>query len=568
MKLVVCCAVALTACLGAMAVAGEVQFLPSDRKMNPTPEGSELSSHPHVCASSQGAVYVFWGERGHVRMNRSLDFGATWEDGDRVVSAESGSAPIAWCDEEGRVLVMFRSTRDGHATPAQLFLNASDDYGSTWLEQDVAVSHIPWWADASPRDEGMSSDEDGNVYAWWNGHRTSAYDFEIYFNHSTDFGATWQPNDLRLDQTDPDHESVGVDVCHDEAGNVYVAWLDRPPSGPESLQIQVSRDHGDTWLPSPVALDWAAEISYIVVRCDEDGRVYLTYAKREQPEAPRHVYLRSSQNYGATWSTDIICVSCADNKGDLTAMANDDVGRVYVIYRASVDGPAFRLAISEDYGRTFADSITITDPGAFLSPTSLPHIRATAAGHVTVVFEDDRVPTSVTSVFATYSTDYGQTWSTDQRLDTGSYIASQSAMTMDRQGDFYAVWTDWRTDAFRGDIYLNRGRPAVGLGLRGASWPVVVSPGGGVVDFDVTVANRTSNDLIGVPAFIDGEVRPGRNKGPLLGPVSIDLLAGSTRTKSVSRSIPPGLPPGLYHLRLNLGPSVADRAVLPIRVKQ
>jgi hypothetical protein len=80
---------------------------------------------------------------------------------------------------------------------------------------------------------GLSSSEHpqisisgSNVYVAWADDRIGGFLLnDIYFNYSTDGGATSQTSDILLDVGDPPGESLsgGVQICSSN-GNVYAAW--------------------------------------------------------------------------------------------------------------------------------------------------------------------------------------------------------------------------------------------------------------------------------------------------------------------------------------------------------
>ena len=70
------------------------------------------------------------------------------------------------------------------------------------------------------------SDTNGNIYVTWRDQRNGPGD--IYFNYSSDYGATWQASDIRLDTGDApgaNHSRWPMISC-DNNGNVYVTWDD------------------------------------------------------------------------------------------------------------------------------------------------------------------------------------------------------------------------------------------------------------------------------------------------------------------------------------------------------
>jgi hypothetical protein len=86
-------------------------------------------------------------------------------------------------------------------------------------------------------------------YDWRNG------DSDIYFNHSNDYGVSWQSSDIRLDTGDTAgaYNSYNPQVACSDA-NVYVVWRDLR-NGSADIYSNCSTDSGMNWQSSDTRLD-------------------------------------------------------------------------------------------------------------------------------------------------------------------------------------------------------------------------------------------------------------------------------------------------------------------------
>ncbi len=91
-----------------------------------------------------------------------------------------------------------------------------------------------------------------------------------------------------------------------------------------------------------------------------------------------------------------------------------------------------------------------SNPGA---ANSIQVDMAAMGDEIHVVWLDTRNGNA--DIYHTCSTDGGQTWSTDTRLDSGSSDSVKPRVIMDSAGWVYVVWADFRTGTDR-DVYLRR----------------------------------------------------------------------------------------------------------------
>ena len=299
-----------------------------------------------------------------------------------------------------------------------------------------------------------------NVYVAWTDDRNGTFD--IYFNRSTDGGATWLGSDLRLN-TDPAGISQHLTPRISCQGNyVYVVWSDFR-NGWDDIYINVSNDAGATWLSTDIRLDTdglGAASSNGPVICSSGTNVYVAWLDQRNGLLP-DVYSNRSLDNGATWlSSDVRVNTTPAGTAFLFSPEISCAGNnVYVVWpdlRAGV--PDMYLNYSNDAGATFASSAIRVSTSVTLSPSIQPSIHADGSSCY-VTWTDFR--NGLDDIYCNYTKDGGATWlSTDIRLDTDMPGAAQSNFSSVRASGnhVYVVWEDWRngSQACNADVYLNR----------------------------------------------------------------------------------------------------------------
>lgn len=101
-------------------------------------------------------------------------------------------------------------------------------------------------AGARHSDSVQTSSQGRNVYVVWHEYRVPGAASDIFFNRSTDGGATWQANDTRLDTDVPGAFESRFPRISCSNSNVYVVWEDNRGQG-NHIYFNRSTDSGATW---------------------------------------------------------------------------------------------------------------------------------------------------------------------------------------------------------------------------------------------------------------------------------------------------------------------------------
>jgi hypothetical protein len=233
-------------------------WLPEDVKLSSemASGGRVMQAWPQIRSDAQGHVYVVWFDTrdsgGSIYFRASDDFGRTWREERRLKGAGGdveGPMQLAATDQ-GHLYVAWADNREGEYG---IYLVASTDHGRTWTEGvrlDVAKAK-----GARASLPALAADAAGRVYVAWQDARHGGWD--IYLNRSADFGKTWRPEGLRLN-TGPAGEAEAQlpQLAVDDAGTVAVTWQeDRGNDQREGIYLTWSTDFGQTWLPSDLRVD-------------------------------------------------------------------------------------------------------------------------------------------------------------------------------------------------------------------------------------------------------------------------------------------------------------------------
>jgi hypothetical protein len=199
---------------------------------------------------------------------------------------------------DARTLYAAWQAREPSSGEKSVVFRRSDDAGETWGEEHAINSQPTSFIPA------MAADPDGAVYVAWTDER--AHKRRVFFNRSTDRGATWLEQDRNLEGGDADAGgTVAVDIASDGQGRVLVVW-ERQGNDGRSIQAVGSSDRGTTWQP--------------IARIDDDepgrysatgprvafvaGRAVVIWTAAATNKVAR-VWSDSSSDGGATWGTDV-----------------------------------------------------------------------------------------------------------------------------------------------------------------------------------------------------------------------------------------------------------------------
>lgn len=179
-------------------------WLPQPIRLNSRGQGFLASTNPQLSSDRHGNVYAVWIEeegpnRSRLLFARSTDSGMSWSAPN--VRLDLSSPFKGWLanaeirsDDEGHVWVLWQELSPDRKT-WQLLMNQSNDYGKSWLNQAMPLIKSGQRG-GSFRGVSFLHDAQGRLYVAWDGGPENSR--EMYFNRSTDFGATWLSREIQV----------------------------------------------------------------------------------------------------------------------------------------------------------------------------------------------------------------------------------------------------------------------------------------------------------------------------------------------------------------------------------
>ena len=370
---------------------------------------------PQIAADGNGNVYAVWEDTRNgstdIYFNYSTDYGFTYQpvdirlDTDTLGASHSQSPQIA-CDDSGRVYVVWKDTRDGSP---DIYFNYSSNYGATWQSADKKLGDIPYTP--TPQFPKIACDNSGHVYVAWNNN---------FFNTSADYGATWLSQAKRISTVG----GVETQLTCDQGGRVYVAWL----LGTTDVLFNYSLNNGSTWQSSNRRISNTGSLPYsISLTSDETGNVYCAWHDGRTTANLPDVYFNSSSDYGNTWQTSDIKINTG-TPGTVYSIwpviDSDENGGVYVAWYDRRNGIGdIYLNYSSDHGTILswqAQDIRL-DTDSPSADSGYPKIASDNAGHIYVIWTDDQSGIGP-GLYINYSLDYGLNWlSANRKIGSGGF---------------------------------------------------------------------------------------------------------------------------------------------------
>lgn len=192
-----------------------------------------------------------------------------------AVAAEGTTCHVTWCDD-----------RQGFQEE-EVWYQQSTDAGATWLAADVQLDSSPnGTGNAQPDDLNLAVDGSAIAVSWLEG-RTSAVHDEMYFNASQDGGATWLAADVLIGTYDANTDDVDFGSMALRDNTVLFTWCDDRTTlnqvyaavtndfGTTMNEVVINLEDGNT---SPLAYAWEdlLAISYAGGTSPQDHRVVMS----------------------------------------------------------------------------------------------------------------------------------------------------------------------------------------------------------------------------------------------------------------------------------------------------
>ncbi|MDP3277387.1 MAG: MopE-related protein [Deltaproteobacteria bacterium] len=227
----------------------------TDGRIDRGPAGNR-AQEPVIAVGMGNDVFVAWSDTrnglGDVYLSRSTDAGVTWSpevrvDSDTAGARDSRGVSLA-ADTAGNVYVVWQDARTGRSF--DIYGRASNDRGIGFVSPDRRVDTAPGDLDSiRPTVHALTG---GRAVAVWTDVRAGRPN--AWSNVSSDRGATWRARDAQVMGGTPGRSSSFDLVSSATSALVLAAWSD-DRNGRRDIYANFSLDGGATFQPEDVRLD-------------------------------------------------------------------------------------------------------------------------------------------------------------------------------------------------------------------------------------------------------------------------------------------------------------------------
>jgi Neuraminidase (sialidase) len=351
---------------------------------------SGSSEYPGVATDSSLGIHVVWEDdtpgNWEIYYKRTTDGGTSWSLARRLSWTSGDShAPAIAIDSSDYIHVVWYDDQTGNN---EIYYKQSTDGGATWS----ASRRITWttgWSEVP----AIATGESDSVHILWDDYRQPG-NFDIYYKHSTDGGATWSSaRKLAM----PIIEAGFTAIAIGSSQTIHVVWYDYTPGNGEIYYAR-SADGGATW-SLPKRLTWTpGRSAFPSIAVDSSNRVHIVW--NDDTTGIPEIYYKQSPDGGATWSG--------------------------------------------------------TKRLTWNSGNSLfPVVSTDSSGFVHVVWEDDYI-SGFPGIYYKQSTDGGASWSGAKRLTSTPAFSYEPAMAIDSGNIVHLVWEGSLPD--NNEIYYLKGK--------------------------------------------------------------------------------------------------------------
>jgi hypothetical protein len=317
---------------------------------------------------------------------------------------------------------------DKTATGGELRHQRSRDGGRTWSEPHRIAAELK---SARRGDEPQIAATGDRLVAVWTrpgGNRFGKGPFGTAL--SADGGVTWTPGPNPADDGRDDGHAF-ADVAADEAGTLFLAWLDSR-DGAQGLRTAASRDYGRTWAKNASPDTSSCECCWNRVVASGKGNAYVLYRDRD----PRDMGLVVTGDGGRDWARRAPVGAfgwefegCPEVGGGL--VAQPATGRLHaVVWTGEERRPGVYLLASGDDGRSWSTPVSLGG-----RPARNPDLAR--SGAVLMALWEERG-----ALYAARSGDEGGRWSAPERLTPEGVRAVHPLVVAIGEGRFLAAWTE------------------------------------------------------------------------------------------------------------------------------
>lgn len=334
------------------------------------------------CKVSGNRVYVAWEDKrvglndNNLFFNYSTDGGNTWQSTDVQLDTNYGGTGqiMDWRfkmspDVAGDHLYIVYGADDPPAgfLDEELWLVSSHDGGVTWNAPVLIFGQALAGVDVD--NVGLCA-EGNTVHVVWEDNWNGGAGEDIWYQKSTDGGATWMPAPIQLDlQTDPTHlgdvATAGTTGIWIECSGTLVVAIwheERTHATNEELRVAISTDGGTTWGPDQKVGGYDETVDDVDTNALilSGNNIIIAHNDNRDPTLDDHIFINISTDFGVSWTEHWVSGPMGGSFPRLVGEGSD-IGVTYTADVSVGGNQHVGFVASVDAGLTWLDEVEIGD---------------------------------------------------------------------------------------------------------------------------------------------------------------------------------------------------------------
>ena len=289
----------------------------------------------------------------------------------------------------------------------------------------------------------------------------------IHYSRSTDARANFEPGGM-IGGASAGGARVNPGIAVDDQEIIHVVWEDyamHPSLG--NIMYANSSDGGRSFggsvmVDDPVTVSTHQGRPQIAL--DDDGNIHVVWEDYRRDPRLGDIYYSKSTDGGRTFEDDVLVDDpiTVTSRQAKPAMVVDSSGGIHIVwedYRDNAEMANIYYAASTDGGQTFGADKRLNEVFDHATHHGRPTIVADTSDTLYAFWEDYRNASHLGDIYCSVSADGGATFGSSVMVDDPITVSSRQirpAAAVDGNGIVYVVWEDYRDDAVRGNIYSAR----------------------------------------------------------------------------------------------------------------
>ena len=264
----------------------------------------------------------------------------------------------------------------------------------------------------------------------------------------------WQSDGVQVAPAENGLRLAGV--VSDGQGGAYIGWWHRGGNGGDIFLQRIGPDGTARWNTGGITVCGAAgRQEWAEMTADGSGGVILTWHDK-RGGADNDIYAqRYTADGTALWTADGVAVSTAAGDQNYPQLANDQDGGAYIAWmdRRTEDDIYAQHVLPDGKLAWILDLPVCVEPNRQVAPKVIPY------GDHSVAFfwQDYRLGPSTSALYLQVINPQGERYYVeDYQVSQSENAQSGMFLTDDGQHGALAVWTDYRSGAGEGDVYMRR----------------------------------------------------------------------------------------------------------------